>query len=123
MLDLRFQVTAGPQVNFGKIHIEGLQRVHESMLRARLLLHTGDRYSASAVERARHDLLGLGVFTQVSLAVGTAVDDTGGVPITFKIRERLRHAISVTAAYSSDLGGSGGITWTRPQCLRQTPNS
>jgi translocation and assembly module TamA len=34
------------------------------------------------------------------------------VPVTFKVRERLRHAIAVSAAYSSDLGGSGGVTWT-----------
>ncbi len=112
VLDLRFQVSAGQQVNFGQIHIEGLQRVHESTARGRLQLRTGDRYSASALERARRELLGLGVFTQVSLSVGTSVDDSGGVPITFKMRERLRHAISVTAAYSSDLGGSGGVTWT-----------
>jgi len=112
VLDLRFHVVTGPKVNFGQIHIQGLQRVHESLLRGRLPLHTGDRYSASAIERARHDMLGLGVFNQVSLQIGTAVDDTGGVPITFKVRERLRHTIAVTAAYSSDLGGSGGVTWS-----------
>jgi translocation and assembly module TamA len=27
------------------------------------------------------------------------------------MRERLRHLINVTAAYSTDLGGSGGVTW------------
>ena len=112
VLDLRFHVLLGPKVNIGEIRIEGLKRVHESLLRARLLLHTGDHYSPSAIERARHDLLGMGVFSQVSLDIGTAVDDSGGVPITFRIHERLRHAISVNAAYSSDLGGSGGVTWT-----------
>jgi translocation and assembly module TamA len=112
VLDIRFQVAAGTKVNIGQIRIEGLQRVHESLLRARLQLHTGDPYRPSALERARRALLGLGVFNQVSLEVGTAVDDSGGVPITFKIRERLRHAVSVNAAYSSDLGGSGGVTWT-----------
>jgi translocation and assembly module TamA len=112
VLDLRFHVVMGPKVNIGEIHIEGLRRVHESLLRARLMLHTGDPYSPSAIERARHDLLGLGVFNQVSLDIGTAVDHSGGVPITFKIRERLRHGVSVSAAYSSDLGGSGGVTWT-----------
>jgi translocation and assembly module TamA len=112
VLDLRFHVVVGPKVNIGEIHIEGLRRVHESLLRARLMLHTGDPYSPSAIERARHDLLGLGVFNQVSLDIGTAVDQSGGVPITFKIRERLRHGVSVSAAYSSDLGGSGGVTWT-----------
>jgi translocation and assembly module TamA len=112
VLDLRFHVVVGPKANIGKIHIQGLRRVHESLLRSRLLLHTGDPYSPSAIERARHDLLALGVFTQVSLEIGTAVDDSGGVPITFKIRERLRHGVSVSSAYSSDLGGSGGVTWT-----------
>jgi len=112
VLDLRFHVVVGPKANVGKIHIRGLRRVHESLLRGRLLLHTGDPYSPSAIERARRDLLGLGVFTQVSLEIGTAVDDSGGVPITFRIRERLRHGVSVSAAYSSDLGGSGGVTWT-----------
>src|SRR5882762_10322112 len=112
VLDLRFHVEVGPKANIGVIHIRGLRRVHESLLRGRLLLHTGDPYSPSAIERARRDLLGLGVFTQVSLEIGTAVDDSGGVPITFRIRERLRHGVSVSAAYSSDLGGSGGVTWT-----------
>jgi translocation and assembly module TamA len=112
VLDLRFHVVVGGKVNIGTIRIEGLRRVHESLLRARLVLHTGDPYRPSAIERARHDLLALGVFNQVSLDIGTEVDASGGVPITFKIRERLRHWVSVNAAYSSDLGGSGGVTWT-----------
>jgi translocation and assembly module TamA len=36
----------------------------------------------------------------------------GSLPVTFEVQERKRHAVSVTAAYSSDLGGSGGFTWT-----------
>lgn len=111
-LDLRFNVVTGAKVNIGEIHFEGLQRVHEGLVRGRLLMHTGQPYRPSLIERARHDLLGLGVFSQVSLQIGTTVDGSGGVPITFKFRERLRHAITVNAAYSSDLGGSGGVTWT-----------
>jgi translocation and assembly module TamA len=112
VLDLVFHVEMGAKVNIGTIRFEGLQRMHEPLLRARLPLRTGDRYRAATLERARRDLLALGVFSQVSLVVGTAADDSGGVPITFKVRERLRHAISVSAAYSSDLGGSAGVSWT-----------
>jgi translocation and assembly module TamA len=111
-LDLSFHVVTGPRVNLGEIHIEGQKRTHESLLRKALLLRTGEPYRASAVERGRRDLLALGVFGQVTVQVGTAVDGTGGVPVTFKVRERPRHAVTVNAAYSSDLGGSGGITWT-----------
>jgi len=112
VLDLSFHVAAGVKVRIGDIHVEGLQRVHESLVRKRLLLHRGDLYKPSAIEAARHDLLGMNVFAQVSVQVGSKPDESGGVPVTFKLRERLRHAISLSAAYSSDLGGSGGISWT-----------
>ena len=112
VLDLSFHVTVGAKVRIGDIHIEGLKRVHESLVRRRLLLHSGDLYRPSVIEASRRDLLGMNIFGQVSVLVGSKADESGGVPITFKLRERLRHAISVSAAYSSDLGGSGGVTWT-----------
>ena len=112
VLDLSFHVTAGAKVRIGDIHVEGLKRVHESLVRRRLLLHSGDLYRPSVIEASRRDLLGMNIFGQVSVLVGSKADESGGVPITFKLRERLRHAISVSAAYSSDLGGSGGVTWT-----------
>jgi translocation and assembly module TamA len=113
VLDLSFRVVAGRKVNVGEIHIQGLKRVHELLVRRRLLLHSGELYKPSAIEAARRDLLALNVFAQVSVQIGTKADESGGgVPVTFKIVERLRHAISLSAAYSSDLGGSGGATWT-----------
>jgi translocation and assembly module TamA len=112
VLDLKLHIEAGQKVNIGEIHIEGLQHVHEKVARSRLLLHTGDLYQPSLIEKARRDLLTLNVFAQVSVQIGTQPDALGGVTVTFKIRERLRHFITVNAAYSSDLGGSGGSTWT-----------
>jgi translocation and assembly module TamA len=112
LLDVSFHVEVGQRVNIGEIHVQGLKRVHEKVLRRRLLLHTGELFKLSAVEHARTDLLNLGVFAAINVQVGSAVDDTGGVPITFKIRERLRHTFGINAAYSSDLGGSGGVTWS-----------
>ncbi len=113
LLDVTFHVDAGPRVNIGEIHFTGLKRVHESLLRRRLLLHTGELFRASAVERARADLLSpsIGVFAAVSVKVGTAVDATGGVPITFEMRERLRQTFGVSGAYSTDLGGSTTLSW------------
>ena len=112
VLDLTFKVMTGPRVNVGEIRIEGLKRVQEGLLRKRLLLQTGERFRPSLIERARQDLLALNVFSQVSINIGTKPDDTGGVPVTFKIRERPRHKVDISALYSSDLGGSGGVTWT-----------
>jgi translocation and assembly module TamA len=111
LLDVSFHVEAGQKVNIGQIHFQDLKRVHEKILRRRLLLHTGELFKASAIERARTDLLNLGVFSAINVQIGSAVDDTGGVPITFHMRERARHTFGVGAAYSSDLGGSASINW------------
>jgi translocation and assembly module TamA len=110
-LDVNFHVVAGRRVQIGDIRIEGLQRVHEQLVRTRLIVHTGEQYNASKIEKARKDLLGLGVFSAISVQVGTAIDNLGRVPLTFQMHERLRHAASISAAYSSDLGGSSGVTW------------
>jgi translocation and assembly module TamA len=112
VLNLSFHVVTGPQVPIGEIRFEGLERVHERLVRRRLLLHTGERYSALAVEQARKDLLTLGVFTSVRVQLADSPDGAGRVPITFQVKERKRHAVSLSGAYSSDLGGSAGVTWS-----------
>jgi translocation and assembly module TamA len=112
MLDVSFHVTTGERVNIGEIKIQGLGRVHEKFVRRRLIIHTGQPYKLSAIEAARRDLLSLGPFGTINVQMGTAVDATGGVPVTFVVTERKRHAVSLTAAFSSDLGGSGGVSWS-----------
>lgn len=111
-LDVSFHVTAGARVNIGEIKIRGLKTMNESFVRRRLLVHTGELYGAGKVERARKDLLGLGVFTSVTVQVGDKPDSAGQVSITFRIRERMLHAVSLSAAWSTDEGGSSGVTWT-----------
>ena len=131
VLDVSFHVVTGAKVQIGEIHIRGLKRQRESVVRQRLLLHKGEQYAANKVEAARKDLLALGVFTSVTVELGTQADSggqpvpagdslasrsvggpMGQVPITFRVRERLQHAMSIAAAYSTDLGGSSTVTWT-----------
>ena len=110
-LDLTFAVTAGPRVRIGQIHIQGLKHVHESFVTRGLLVHKGEQYDAATVEQARENLLGLGVFSAVSVELGKA-DSRDAVPITFVVREAKRYTVGVSAAYSSDLGGSTGFNWS-----------
>ncbi len=112
VLDVSFHVTTGAKVQIGPIRIRGLKRMHESFVRRRLLIQQGEEYGASKVERARKDLLALGVFTSVTVQLDTKPDSSGQVPITFRLRERPLHAVSVSGAYSTDLGGSAGVSWT-----------
>jgi len=112
VLDLSFHVDAGPRVRFGEVRFTGLKHVNESKVRRRVQLPVGALYDASLVARARKDLLDLGVFGAVNVQLPEKPDAEGRVPITFHLRERLRRVVSLNAAYSSDLGGSGGVTWT-----------
>jgi translocation and assembly module TamA len=112
VLNLSFHVVTGPQVQIGEIRFEGLKRVNERLVRRRLLLHTGEPYSALAVEHARKDLLTLGVFSAVDVRLADSPDADGRVPVMFQMSERRRHAVSLSGGYSSDLGGSAGVSWS-----------
>jgi translocation and assembly module TamA len=113
VLDVSFHAEPGARVQIGEIRIRGLKQMKEPVVRKRLLLHTSEQYGATKIEAARKDLLALGVFASVSVRVGTKPDSEGRVPITFTARERPQHAVSVSGAYSSDLGGSTGVSWTK----------
>jgi len=111
-LDIPVHVHTGTVARFGAISVTGLKRTRLSAVLSRLGMHAGDQYSAQALDRARRNLLAMGVFGSVDAKIATAVDANGAVPVTFRVTERKRHDVVLSAAYSSDLGGSGGVTWT-----------
>jgi translocation and assembly module TamA len=112
VLDVSFKVHAGPRVEIGEVAVTGLHDVHESLVRNRLLVHTGDRYSPSRIEKARQDLMSLGVFSGISVRAADQLDAQGRIPVIFDAQERLRRAVGLTAAYSTDLGVSAKATWS-----------
>jgi translocation and assembly module TamA len=113
VLDVSFHVTTGERVNIGEIRLQGLKDMKDRIIRRRLLVHSGEPYDASQLEAARKDLLALGVFSAVSVTLGKPEESAQSVPVTFVFRERKQHAVALSAAYSSDLGGSTGVNWTK----------
>jgi translocation and assembly module TamA len=112
VLDVTFKVDAGPQVDIGDITLAGLEDVHEELVRSRLLVHPGERYAPSKIEKARLDLMSLGAFSGISVRAADKLDAAGRIPLTFDLKERLRHAVGITAAFSTDLGASAKLTWS-----------
>jgi translocation and assembly module TamA len=112
LFDLTFKVDPGPRANLGEIHLTGMKRMHEAFIRKLLLIHPDEPYAPSRLERERTDLLSLGVFASVTVHPAATLDEQGRLPVTFELQERALHAINLTAAYSSDLGGSFGAVWT-----------
>ncbi len=111
-IDVVFPVDAGPRVDIGDITLMGLHTVHPRFIRRRLTVHPGQLYQPSRIDAARQDLASSGVFATVQATVGKTLDAQGRVPVTFSFVEAPPRTVALTAAYSTDLGGSAGVTWT-----------
>ncbi|MGD0960301.1 MAG: BamA/TamA family outer membrane protein [Methylomonas sp.] len=111
-VDLVYQVNSGPKVKLGRISIQGLEHIDESFVRRRLRIAEGQDYKASAIEAARKDLAGLGIFSSVRVAAGKQLDQQGGLPLSLIFSEKPRRSANAGAAYSTDIGGSLSAAWT-----------
>lgn len=117
VLDISFKLDPGPRVKVGQIVFKGLARVDEDFVRGSLTVHTGDLYKPSKIEEARLTLVGLGVFSGISVRAAQHGDDQGNVPLIFDVQERPRHSVAVSAAYSTDLGVSLSASWSHHNLL------
>jgi translocation and assembly module TamA len=111
-LDVTFQVDAGPRVDLGPISITGLERTNEAYVRRRLLIHQGEQYNPDAIEAARQDLASTGIFSTVRIGPIDGLDAQGQLPMRVAVTERPPRTVSLSAAYSTDLGGSLSANWT-----------
>ena len=111
-LDVSYDVEPGPRVNLGPITVTGLERVNESYVRRRLLIQRGEQFDPRAIEKARQDLAAAGVFSTVTVDAPDHLDAQGQLPVTVRLVESKRRVVGVTAAYSTDLGASAGVTWS-----------
>lgn len=111
-LDVTFHAADGRRAVIGAIRFKGLSHVNESFVRRRLLVHRGQLYRPSEIDKARQDLASLGVFSSVSVRAGSKIAPDGTLPLEFDVQERPRHAVTVTGAFSTDLGGSLSTTWS-----------
>ena len=111
-LDVVFTVSEGPRVDIGPISLDGLEHVHRRYIEGRLTIRPGELYQANKIEAARQDLASIGVFSTVTATTAKAPDANDEVPITFTFVEAPPRTVALTAAYSTDLGGSAGVTWT-----------
>lgn len=111
-LDVIWTVTAGPHADLGPITLAGLSEVRESLVRNRLGLTQGQPYDPAAIETARRDLAATGLFSAVRITPADRLDPNGELPLAVDLTERPRHVVGATGAYSTDLGGTVGLTWT-----------
>ena len=110
-LDVEFVAAAGPRAEIGDITITGLKSMHETYVRRRLLLHPGEQFSPSAIEKARQDLASIGVFSVVRIVPAGNLDAQGRLPLEISLTERPLHAVDAGIAYSTDIGVNFNLGW------------
>ena len=110
-MDVRFAVAAGPRVALGPITFQGNKGVNPAFLRRHIALRPGERFSPAAIEAARAALLALPVFSYAQAIPARRLDAEGRLPIAFRLDQRQRHAVTLGAAYSTDLGLGLNADW------------
>lgn len=111
-VDVTFPVKAGPRVDIGAIGVTGLSGLEEDYVRRRLMLKPGTPFSPATLEAARTDLQKVPAIASVRLNPAAATDADGRLPVELVVVERKRHAVSASAAFSSDQGGNTILSWT-----------
>jgi outer membrane protein insertion porin family len=106
-VDLFAKVNLGKQFDVGNVRFEGNKETHESMLRQRIKLHSGDLLDPTKAEEGRYRLARLGVFDQVELKYDKVDEDTRDV--VYRLREGKQLEFSLLAGYGSYEQLRGGI--------------
>jgi translocation and assembly module TamA len=111
LIDVVFNAETGPRADLGPISVTGLDAMHEDFVRQRLMIHEGEQFSPTALDEAREDLMGLGVFSMVRMEPAGQLNAQGNLPITVELTERKLHAVDMGVAYSTDLGVNVNAGW------------
>ena len=111
LLDVVFDAASGPSAALGPVRITGIETMNDSFVRRRLLIHPGEKFSPQALDKARRNLLDLGVFSTVRMEPAEQLDRNGNLPMTVAVTERKLHAVDLGVAYSTDLGIDFNVGW------------
>jgi len=118
-LNVTYTVDPGPHVDIGPISFDGLTRTDADFLRRHIALRPGQAYSDRGLSGARDSLLGLGVFSSVTPVPAKSENPPGQVPISFRVVEQKRHAVSLGGSYATDTGFSVSASWQDRNVFRK----
>lgn len=111
VLDVSFAVHAGDKAKIGALSFPGAKNLNDDFLRRVADIKKDELYTPVAVDRARSNLLALGVFSSVSVRDPEKPAADGTAPLTIDVTEKKPRSVSLSANYSTDLGTNFAVTW------------
>jgi len=113
------EVDPGPEARFGSTTIEGLQSVEESFVLAKLPWQKGEKFNASLLTEYRKRLTDTKLFSVVRIDYAEHLDEHGLLPMRAQVTERKHRSVRAGAAWSSDEGFGGKLSWEHRNLLEK----
>lgn len=111
-MDITLRVRPGPVAQLGAITVSGAPGVDPAVVRSFIYAEPGDPYSPTALAGIRKSVGRIEALGGVRIREGEALDRNGGLPIFVELSERKRHALGVSASYSTVDGPEVRTYWT-----------
>lgn len=108
---LKIYLSPGPRARFGKLKIQGLERVEENFIRQKIPWEIGQIYDPDLVEEFQASLRKTKLFALVRVDHAQALNEQGRLPMTLDLRERLPRSVSAGLGYDTDSGIRASLGW------------
>lgn len=110
-LDYTLGVSPGDPVPFGRTFVDGAKDVDPGFIAYMAGIEPGETYSPQTLADARDRLLGLDVFSSVTVKEGKAQAADGTLPVQVEVGERKFRYYGVGATYSNTEGAGVSGYW------------
>ncbi len=120
--NLAIVIDSGPVFYLGDIHIEGLERYDQSMIRNLAPFKTGDAYRREALQLYQIALQKAPQFGTVSVTISTDIAGHASTPVQVSVTEAQSQRFAFGAGYSSNNGGRGEINYRNHNFLDRAWN-
>lgn len=116
-LDVDIALAPGPQVRFGRLRFEGLDRLREGRAQDIAGLPSGDVFTPRKLDRVTERLRGTGVFRTVALSEAETVNPDGTLDITAQVVETKPRRFGFGAEIATLDGGTVSAYWLHRNLL------
>ncbi len=110
-VDLRFNITDGPQVLVGRVLVQGNDQTKENIVRDRILLEPGMAYSPDDAQTTRDELTELGAFSTSSVGLTDPEAPAEQKDVLVKLIERDTQSVEAGLGFSTTQGVRGYVEY------------
>lgn len=119
LLEFEVETSPGEQVPFGLTSVTGAEAVRPGFIAYMGGIEPGTIYSVAEIEEARERLVGLGVFSSVTVRAADAQGSDGTLPVNIEVSERAFNTIGAGATFSNTEGAGANAYYERRNLFGQ----